>query len=696
MLPSLRNELSLHSGPAEVDGSPTWTIRDPVRNRYFRLSWPTFEVLSRWGIGSLAGIAEAVNQETTLNLTADDVAGIAQFLIANQLTRPNSLQDSQRLAARAEAERHSWLHWLVHHYLFFRIPLARPDRMLGRVLPLVRWMGSRWFRGVTVAALLVGLILIGRQWDVFVATLVDTFSLPGLIGYAIALSVVKVVHELAHAFTAKNFGCRVPTMGIAFLVMWPMLYTDVNEAWMLPERHKRLFVGAAGIVAELSVAAWATLAWVFLPGGLLREAAFVLAALTWVSSLLINLSPFMRFDGYFLAMDALEIPNLHRRSFAMAKWWLREKLFGLGALQPEPMAPGKRRAMVVFAFAVWIYRLVLFLGIAVLVYHFFIKVVGVVLFAIEIGWFVIFPVVNEIKAWWGLRKAIVTGRRVWLTVAVLTGLILVLLLPWQDRIFAPAVLKPAHVAELFLPFPARFETGLVARGEKVISGQVLMRFVAPDIEARKALLAARIVGRRAALDAAMLNPTLRDRAGVLGEDLQKARAELAVLDAESARLDLTAPMDGRVFDLLPDLESGEWLSSEQKLGAVYDDRRSVAVAYVAEDDLGRISDGAKATFIPRSLDFGTFSGRLERIDPSPVKALSDGMLSTIHGGDIPSRVSGQQIVPEGAFTRVTIAIEGTPPNVEAMGSVSIAATRSSLFERLIRSVMIVVIREWAT
>ena len=696
MLPSLRNELSLHSGPVEVDGSPTWTIRDPVRNRYFRLSWPTFEVLSRWEIGSLAGIAEAVSRETTLHLTADDVAGIAQFLVANQLTRPNGLQDSQRLAARAEAERHSWLHWLVHHYLFFRIPLARPDRMLGRVLPLVRWMGSRWFRGVTVAVLLVGLILIGRQWDVFVATLVDTFSLPGLIGYAIALSVVKVVHELAHAFVAKNFGCRVPTMGIAFLVMWPMLYTDVNETWILPERRKRLFVGAAGIVAELSVAAWATLAWVFLPGGPLREAAFVLAALTWVSSLLINLSPFMRFDGYFLAMDALEIPNLHRRSFAMAKWWLREKLFGLRAQQPEPMAPGKRRAMVAFAFAVWIYRLVLFLGIAVLVYHFFIKVVGVVLFTIEIGWFVILPVVNEMKAWWGLRKAIVTGKRVWLTVAVLTGLVLVLLLPWQDRIFAPAVLKPAHVAELFLPFPARFETGLVERGEKVISGQVLMRFVAPDIEARKALLAARIVGRRAALDAAMLDPTLRDRAGVLREDLQKARAELAVLNAESARLDLTAPMDGRVFDLLPDLEPGEWLSSEQKLGTVYDDRRSVAVAYVAEDDLGRISGGAKATFIPRSLDLGTFSGRLERIDPSPVKALPDGMLSTIHGGDIPSRVSGQQIVPEGAFTRVTIAVEGAPPSVETMGSVSIAAARSSLFERLIRSVMIVVIREWAT
>ena len=107
----------------------------------------------------------------------------------------------------------------------------------------------------------------------------------------------------------------------------------------------------------------------------------------------------MRFDGYFLLMDAWDAPNLHPRSFAMARWRLREMLFGLNAPPPEALAPWKRRAFVVFAFAVWAYRLVLFVTIAVVVYHFFFKALGVLLFAVELGWFVARPLWREV---WGM------------------------------------------------------------------------------------------------------------------------------------------------------------------------------------------------------------------------------------------------------------------------------------------------------
>ena len=138
--------------------------------------------------------------------------------------------------------------------------------------------------------------------------------------------------------------------------------------------------------------------------------AFLLATTTWVSTVLINASPFMRFDGYFLLSDFLQMPNLHARAFALARWDLRERLFALGEPAPEHF-PAARRGLILFAWATWIYRLVLFLGIAALVYHFFIKALGIFLFLVEIVWFIARPLWSEIGAWRQRGAAIGGSRR---------------------------------------------------------------------------------------------------------------------------------------------------------------------------------------------------------------------------------------------------------------------------------------------
>jgi putative peptide zinc metalloprotease protein len=693
LLPSLRDELSLHPGPASLDGSPTWTIRDPVRNRYFRIGWAAFEALSRWG-GTAGEVAEAVRAETTIDMSDEEVMDVAKFVRGNQLTQANSHADTLRLSEQAAAEKHSLFNWLLHHYLFFRIPLVRPDRFLGGLLPLLSWLASVWFRWATLGALALGLILVARQWDVFSTTLVDTLSVSGMVSYGIALSLVKVIHELAHGLSAKRFGCRVPTMGLAFLVMWPVLYTDVNETWTLASRRQRLLVGSAGILAELSVAAWATLLWAFLPEGALRQGVFVLAAFTWVSSLVINLSPFMRFDGYFLAMDALELPNLHPRAFAMARWWLREALFDLGEPAPEAMDKWRTHAMVAFAFAVWIYRLALFLGIAVLVYHFFIKAVGALLFAVEIGWFVFLPIWNEVKQWAKRRGDILKGTR-WRRPLIGLGLaLLVAIIPWRTRIEAPASIAAEIVAPLFLPAPARSEAVLVERGQHVTAGMPLLTFIAPDIDARRAITSARLAGKAAELEAVKLDPFGRERLSALTEELSRLRSEKAALDAEAERLTITAPHAGLFLDPLPDLKPGAWLSPKQQLGLIRADGVPIATAYLAEDDLERIKEGDEARFIPHSLDHAGMAGKVLSIDRNPVKVLADPALASLHGGDIPVRAAGQALVPQGGFFRVTIRLDGPAPDIKLIGHAIISGQGQSLIGRAARSALVVLVREW--
>jgi putative peptide zinc metalloprotease protein len=695
-LPPLRDELTVHAGPVGADGAPTYTLHDPLRNQFFRLTWAAFEIVSRWGLGNPEAIAEAASAETTLALGPEAVLQMYQFLAGNQLLRADKPADTRRLLAIARAAKTSWAGWLLHHYLFFRIPLVRPDRLLSRLLPWVAWFGGRGFRIATMLALTSGLFLAGREWETFAATLVDHLSLTGLAALGMALGLAKVVHELAHALTAKTFGCRVPTMGAAFLVMMPVLYTDVNEAWKLPDRRPRLLIGGAGILAELALAAWATLAWGLLPEGTVRSMAFTLAAATWVSSLAINLSPFMRFDGYFLLMDALDTPNLHSRAFALARWWLREALFGLGEAAPEVLPARRRAGLIAFAFAVWIYRLTLFLGIAVLVYHFFIKVIGVFLFAVEIGWFVARPFVMEFAEWRKRADTIIASPRSRLTFGaglVLLGLAVV---PWSGQVKAPAMLKAADHAAIYPPSPGVLTNIAVRDGQKVVAGQVLARLDNPDMDYQLAQAGRRIATLRYELASISFEDSFRGRSQAIAKELASAEAEAAAVAAEKARLVLTAPIEGIVTDLSPLHDPGQWIGPKEPLMAVRLDSHATIDAFVSEEDLPRIAVSDSARFLPEG-SAASLPASVAAIDRIAVRTLADPELATPFGGAILARATKQALVPDKAVYRVRLVpADGKAVLASLRGTIIIDGARESWAAQLWRTAAAVLLREFGT
>lgn len=692
-LPPLRDELELLPGPPSAEGWPTWTLHDPMRNAFFRIGWPAFEILSRWRLGTPDAIADAIRSETTLDTTPDDVQEMVEFTIANQLVRPTTPDDSARLERRLKAEKHHWTTWLLHNYLFFRIPLVRPDAWLLRALPFVAWAFSRKAVAATAVAFTAGLVLASRQWETFWNSLVATTTLEGVAWYGVTLAAAKVVHELAHAFAARRYGCRVPTMGLAFLVMWPVLYTDVTDAWKLVDRRKRLLVGGAGILAELALGAWALLAWGLLPDGPARAAAFMLATTTTISTLVLNASPFMRFDGYFLAMDALDMPNLHGRSFAMARWWLREMLFDLGDPPPEAMPRRHRQLVIAFAVATWIYRLALFLGIAVLVYAFFIKVVGILLFAVEIGWFVIRPVASEVTEWWKLREAIRGRRR---RVATTGGIALVLalsLLPLQSSIRAPGLLEAGEYVPLYAPVAGHLTALPVTEGEGVAAGDVVATLASPDLQARlnQARARADVLGWEAS--AVTFEPAFRERTQVIAGEWRGAQAEIAGLEMEIDRLEIRAPVTGTLIDRPPDLAVGQWISAVEPLGAVRGGRGGAVTAYVSETDLGRIHVGAEASFHPDASGQAIRNARVAAVEAVGTPTLPEPALASAYGGPIAVRATDQGLVPEQAVVRVRLHLDDPPPPRQLRGTIVIEGDRVSWAGRLWRSAAAVLMRE---
>ena len=349
-LPVLRHDLHLLEGPVALDGSPSWLIFDPVRNKYFSIGWTAFQLLSRWSIGKANLLLDRIKQETTLEVGEEDLQSLLSFLFVNSLTVESVNGTSEDYLEQYIASKPSFLMWLIHNYLFIKIPLVKPTNFLRKTLIFVEPIYSMTTRSLIVLIGLIGLYIVGRQWDTFISTFLYFFNIKGLAFYFISLVFIKILHELAHAYTAVWYGCRVPTMGVAFLVMFPILYTDMSDTWRVKSAYQRAHVGAAGMLAELYIACIATFCWGFLPDGIFKSAAFILATTSWILSLAINTNILMRFDGYYILSDLLGIQNLQKRSFDIGKWKLTEVLFNLKLNPPEVLPKPMLKKLYIYAF----------------------------------------------------------------------------------------------------------------------------------------------------------------------------------------------------------------------------------------------------------------------------------------------------------------------------------------------------------
>jgi putative peptide zinc metalloprotease protein len=681
-LPALREDLRIAPASPAPDGSPAWTIHDPAGHRFFRIGWLEFELLARWREGARgAALLESVERETTLRPEPAQLDALVAFLRARQLVRADSPADVERLARIADASRESPLKWLLHHYLFFRVPLLRPSRWLARSLPWVLWLGSRGFAIATLVAAVVGVALALRQWDAFTHTVRAQLGPAGLAGWLAALAFAKMLHELGHAWTATRHGLRVPQMGIAFVVLWPMLYTDTGEAWKLADRRRRLQVAGAGIATEFALAAWATLAWSLVDDGDLKSALFFLATTSWVLTLAINASPFMRFDGYFLLSDLIDVPNLHERAGALARAWLRRTLLGWDEPDPEPVSARRRAGLVAFALITWAYRLAVFVAIAVAVYLFFFKLLGIVLFVVEIAWFVARPVLAELRIWHARRAEIRRSR----AVLVLLGATLAMLLlawPWRTPVRAEGWLHAERQHQVFTPLPAR----IVALREPgpVRAGEVIARLDSPDVRGRAALASANAGSLATQLDRSVGRGDGAERRTGLAERLAATLAELDAQRAELARLELRAPFDGTLGDLDPLLGPGGWVNPAQPIAMLHALDSWVVDVLVDAGALERIGIGAQARFARRGRGEVPLQARVVAIDSTRTAALPHPMLAAEHGGRIATlRQADGTLLPRDALYRVRLRLEAPPPGDPsvALGTAFVeAAPRSRLQE----------------
>ena len=696
IIPYLRQDLEIFRGNSREDGSPAWLLYDAVRNKYFTVGLTAFRLIKNWRGGEdIQNFEKKINSQG-IETTGDEIKSFIGFLQQNNLIIQPQGQGVPYLMQQKNSLKKSWIMNLIHSYLFFKIPLFTPDEWLGRTLHKVKFLGSKKIRNIIYILGFIGLFFVIQQFENFTKTFLYFFSFKGLMIYFVTLVFVKCLHELGHAYIAKYHGCRVSAIGIAFLVFFSFLYTDTTDAWRLRNHKDRLLINFAGILTELHLALIATFVWGILPEGGLKSAAFFIATTSWISSIAINVSPFMRFDGYYVFSDWLKAENLQPRSFALAKWKVRETLFGFNHKPPEEISPSRRWTFIIYAWSTWVYRFFLFIGIALLVYYFAFKVLGIILFAIEIYWFIMLPIIKEIKQWWMMRSEMKLNKQTFRTISVLIITLMILFLPWKSSMKIPAVYISEKYSKIYSPYPAKIKSVFITKDQEVEAGQNLIELYSPGLDKeinsirRKILLTKTKINRMSGTSGNM------DEYLTYNQRLIALQSELSGLTKTKEKLVIKAPNKGKVKDLVS-LSNEMWISNlDQLLGIVHYGTGNVK-AFIREEQIDRFQENTPAVFIPNDGDHKKIHLISNKLDLSSVNNLPYVALASIHNGPIAIRnfTSGEyQYRPETAHYIADFKlVNQSSIKFELPGYVHVEGNRYSPFVRFFRNVFSVLIRE---
>jgi len=696
IIPHLRQDLEILRGNSREDGSPAWLLYDAIRNKYFTLGITAFRLIKNWTGGvELKDFEKKINSEG-IETNIDEIKSFVNFLQLNNLIVQPIGQGVNLLSQQKNSLKKHWLLNLIHSYLFFKIPLFKPDEFLNNFISKVKNLGSKNFRNLIYFFGFIGIFLVIQQYESFAKTFMYFFTFNGLLLYLVTLIFVKCLHELGHAFVAKYFGCRVSAIGIAFLVFFPFLYTDTTDAWRLRNHKERLLINFAGILTELHLALIATFAWAVLPDGGLKSVAFFIATTSWISSLVINVSPFMRFDGYYVFADWLKAENLQPRSFALARWQVRETLFGLNHSPPEELNPSRRWLFIIYAWSTWIYRFFLFIGIALLVYHFAFKVLGIILFVIEIYWFIMAPIVREMKQWLLLKKDIKFNIKTFRLLIFLITLSLLLFAPWKSSLKIPAVFISEQYSKIYAPYPAQIKNMMVKNDDQVKKGQSIIEFYSPKLEDQINSTRTKLELIKTKLNRLSDSAGNMDQYITLQQRLISVNSELSGLLKIQDKMILKSPIDGSIKDL-DNLSNGIWVNNRNELFGIVKYGTGQVKGFIKENQIDRFKLNNAAVFIPSDGTHEKINLISKSLDYYAVNALPYLSLSSTYNGPIAVRndiESEYEYRPETAYYSADFQIVSkTNIKFELPGYVHIDGYRYSPFINFFRNIFSLLVRE---
>lgn len=606
LLPQARIERHVYRGQV------WFVIQDPSGGRYHRLSPAAHALVRRMdGSQTVQALWEAANTSGQGDAcTQNEVVDLLTQLHAADLLQTDTRPDSAALFDRHKKKRRATLRQYLLNPMSLKFPLFDPDALLGYLAPHLAWCFTRLGAWLWLATVLPAVILAAQHWPVLTSNLSDqVLSSSNLAVMALVYPLVKLLHELGHGLATRVWGGAVHEMGLMFLVFAPVPYVNASASAAFPSKIRRALVAAAGMLVELWLAALALYCWLLVEPGLIRAVAYNVMVVAGISTLIVNGNPLLRYDGYYILSDLIEIPNLAQRGQKYLSYWWDLTVFGARDLEIPQETPSEKRWLLIYTPLAWCYRsfvtvsIMLFVADRYFIFGVLIALWGVVTLIGQPLWKSYRHVTRSPSLHRQRQRAIrIAGSLAFAT--LLIGFAL------------PAPLYTRAEGVVWLPDQALLRAGgngffrrwLLTPGTRVRSGDALFVLEDTELATQLAVAEAKVAESEARYRAEQFVD--RAKAALSHRQLQQEQAILGQLQQRAAKLVAYAQTGGYLIAIQPQDMPDRYLKQGELAGYVLEKEELIARVIIVQDDIDLI----RSRFQGAELRFADWVGRSHSVN----------------------------------------------------------------------------------
>lgn len=516
-----------------------------------------------------------------------------------------------------------------------RFSLWDPDEFLTRWSFLVSPFFGRisffvWFFIIGWA----GLATI-THWPELSGRLADQLFMPqNLIMLWLTYPLVKIFHEFGHAFAVKKWGGEVHEMGIMLLAFTPIPYIDATSSASFAEKERRIAVAAMGIMVELLLASTALFIWLNVETGIVSAVAYNVMLIAGFSTLLFNGNPLLRFDGYYIFIDIVEIPNLAQRSRQYTSYLLKKYILDIGTTESQTLAPGERGWFFLYGPASFIYRIAVVIGIIWFVSDRFF-IIGILIACWGVVSLIVLPSFRAVKSF--LDNPEVQERKPRL---IVLGSCFSLCMVFA--LFLMQVpLRTTTQGVVWMPEQSSIRAGVdceivelfATSKEKVDKGAQLLKGADPFLEAEVKIIRAQLQEMVASYNGIPLYKRVNRR--IILDEITRLKAELEISEEQQTKLLFTSPASGIFMPFDHHNLEGRFVRQGELIGYIVADHRPTIRAVISQGDIGLIRKKVTDIEIRFAENLtASYKARLERVVPAAGLQLPSAALGTAGGGQI--------------------------------------------------------------